>query len=63
MSAWLAALLAAMALAVWVPAAPAPHRPRRSGREWPTALPGLGRRRETAADRAAVLEVCDLVAA
>ncbi|MBD3915516.1 type II secretion system F family protein [Nocardioides hwasunensis] len=70
MSAWPAALLVAVAAAVLVPAAPPVRLPRR-GTTPPVAAPAalwlrwprLGRRRGTAADRAAVLEVCDLLAA
>lgn len=64
MTAWLVAALLGAAAAVCVPStgrrpAPAP----RTGRAWAPAVPHLGRRRETAADQAAVLEVCDLLAA
>lgn len=64
MSAGVVALLVALAVAAWVPAgAPPAVRSAVRGREWPSAVARLGRRREAAADRAAVLEVCDLVAA
>lgn len=63
MSAWVVALLVGLAVAVWVPGAPVRGRPRRTRPAGSVPLPGLGRRRELAADRAAVLEVCDLVAA
>lgn len=63
MSAWVVALLMGLAVAAWVPAAPVRGRPRRARPAGAVPLPGLGRRRELAADRAAVLEVCDLVAA
>ncbi len=65
MSTWLPALLLALAAVAWLPSGPQ-SSPRRS--PGPTAhgplAPGLiRRRREVATDRAAVLEVCDLLAA
>lgn len=65
MSAWVAALLLAAAVAVWVPSSGS-SVPMGSGRpaaEWPRVVPRAGRRREVAADQAAVLEVCDVLAA
>jgi tight adherence protein B len=67
-SAAVAALLAAAAVAVWLPPvrpAAALRRPRRAPAwsRWPGGLVRRGRRRQTAADQAAVLEVCDLLAA
>jgi len=64
-SAWLVALLAAAAVAAWVPAGGTDTvcAPGRRGRSRPRpAVPWAGRR-ETAATQAAVLEVCDLLAA
>lgn len=63
MSAWFAAVLLGAAVAVWLPTAA--HSTRSDARRvgWTPAMPGLGGRREVAADRAAVLEVCDLLAA
>lgn len=64
MSAGLAALLLALAVVAWAPGgAAAPGRSRRRGPGSPGEVPLLGRRREVAADQAAVLEVCDLLAA
>ncbi len=61
---WVTALLLALAVAAWVPAGgPVQRRSRRPAPEWPRVLPRVGGRRETAADQAAVLEVCDLLAA
>ena len=64
MSGWVAAVLLAAAVAVWWPPS-AVATPARSGGPAPSwgRLPGPGRRSRTAADRAAVLEVCDLLAA
>lgn len=65
MSAWLVALLAAAAVAAWVPAggAGAVRGPASlGGRRTRPAVWWAGRR-ETAATQAAVLEVCDLLAA
>ena len=64
MSGWLAAVLLAAAVAVWWPPPPAPPRvaSARSAPSW-GRMPGAGRRRRLAADQAAVLEVCDLLAA
>lgn len=65
MSAGLAAVLLALAVVAWVPSG-AMSRPARSARrvpDVPRMVPLLGRRREVAADQAAVLEVCDLLAA
>ena len=63
MTGWLAAVLLAAAVAVWWQ--PTPAMPRvasaRSAPSW-GRVPGAGRRRR-AADQAAVLEVCDLLAA
>lgn len=63
MTAWFAVVLAAAAALVLVP----PTSVTRIRRPTPTprrrALPGLGRRSRTATDQAAVLEVCDLLAA
>ena len=64
MSAWLAALLAGLAAAVLVPSPGAvPRRPGRSRRAWSVPVPVLAQRRRVVADQAAVLEVCDLLAA
>lgn len=64
MSAGLAALLLALAVVAWAPGgSAAPGRSRRCGPGPPGEVPLLGRRREVAADQAAVLEVCDLLAA
>ncbi|MBC2932460.1 type II secretion system F family protein [Nocardioides sp. zg-1228] len=68
MSAWLVALLLAAAVALAVPpAGPAPpRRPGRSGRRGPARVVAArmpSGRRAVAADQAAVLEVCDLLAA
>lgn len=64
-SAWVAALLLAAAVVAWVPSGcvATPRRSSRARLTWPVALPRFGRRRETAADQAAVLDVCDLLAA
>lgn len=65
MSAGITALLIALAVVAWVPpggAGGAVRSPRRSTNR-PREVPLLGRRREVAADQAAVLEVCDLLAA
>jgi tight adherence protein B len=63
-SAWVVALLAGMAVAALVPSAgPVPRRPGRSRSGWSVPVPVLARRRRVAADQAAVLEVCDLLAA
>lgn len=68
MTGWLAALLLGVAVAVAVPGVrPAPG-PRVSGRglpsrRWALLVPIVARRRRAAADQAAVLEVCDLLAA
>lgn len=68
-SAWVSALLLAAATALLVPAAP-PARPPRTPTARPPAGAGLrsglrpgARRRQAARDRAAVLEVCDALAA
>ena len=64
MSGWLVAVLAGSAVAALVPSAgPVPSRPGRSPRRWSAPVPLLARRRRVAADQAAVLEVCDLLAA
>lgn len=68
MNGWLAAVLLAAATAVWwpSPASPPKDAPTRSSRSgvpsWERIL-RAGRRRRLAADQAAVLEVCDLLAA
>jgi tight adherence protein B len=63
-SAWLVAVLLGAAVAVCVPsgarAVPVRSRP---GTGWSPNVRAPGRRRETAADQAAVLEVCGLLAA
>jgi tight adherence protein B len=63
-SGWVATILLAAAMAVWWPPSAVVSGARR---RVPTLswgrLPRPGRRRGTAADQAAVLEVCDLVAA
>jgi tight adherence protein B len=63
-SGWVAALLLAAAVAAWWPPPGAVPRAR-SGVPVPSwgRLPRPGRRRARAADQAAVLEVCDLLAA
>jgi tight adherence protein B len=63
-SGWVAAILLAAAMAVWWPSSAVVSRPRPRVPElsW-GRLPRPGRRRGVAADQAAVLEVCDLVAA
>ena len=63
MSAWLVALLAAVAAAAWLPGSAPPTRSPRPVPQRTPGLPGLRRRREVAADQAAVLEICDLLAA
>ena len=64
MSAWLVAVLLGAAVAVSVPSGGPPSAVRsRTHTGWSPTLRGPGRRRETAADQAAVLEVCDLLAA
>lgn len=65
MSAALAAVLVAMAVAAWMPSGRVPAPARSPARElaWPQVGSLLGRRREVMADQAAVLEVCDLLAA
>lgn len=65
MSVGLAALLVALAVVAWVPSGVVaePARSPRRMLEWARVVPLLGRRREVAADQAAVLEVCDLLAA
>lgn len=65
MSAWVGALLLGAAVAVWLPSGGATMWVASSRRPsgWPRAVPRPGRRREVAADQAAVLEVCDLLAA
>lgn len=65
MSAAITALLIALAVVAWMPpsGAGAALRSRRRGPDRSLAAPLLGRRREVAADQAAVLEVCDLLAA
>lgn len=65
-SAWGAALLLAAAVAVWVPSSGGSvpiGSGRRPAAQWARVVPRPGRRREVAADQAAVLEVCDLLAA
>ncbi len=64
-SAVIAALLAALAVVVWVPSGGSDQgaRSRRHGPGWPSEVPLINRRREVAADQAAVLEVCELLAA
>lgn len=66
MSSWATALLVGTAVALVVPSgASASLRSHGRVRAWwgPSGLLGLGRRQRTAAERAAVLEVCDLLAA
>ena len=64
MSAGLAALLLGLAVIAWAPSGfVAPGRSRRRGPAQPSEVWLLGRRREVATDQAAVLEVCDLLAA
>ncbi len=69
MTGWLAALLLGAAVAVVVPGArPALGRRARGRggpppRRWAVPVPIVARRRRAAADQAAVLEVCDLLAA
>lgn len=65
MTAWVAAVLVAVAVAVLVPSAVGPPRRRevRPATTRPTGVRVLARRRQVAADQAAVLEVCDLLAA
>lgn len=69
MTGWLAALVLGAAVAVVVPGGtPAPGRPARGHglsppRRWALPVPIVARRRRDAADQAAVLEVCDLLAA
>ncbi|WP_439938017.1 type II secretion system F family protein [Nocardia sp. N13] len=64
MSGWLAALLLGAAVAICVPSGGSPTaRARPPATTWPRTVPFVGRRREVAADQAAVLEVCDLLAA
>lgn len=62
-SALLAAVLVALAVATWVPPGGASVRPAVRSAGWSRALPVRGRRRAVAADQAAVLEVCDVLAA
>ena len=64
MNGWLAAILLAAAVAAWWPplAAPVADASTRSVPSWERLL-RVGRRRRLAADQAAVLEVCDLLAA
>lgn len=64
MSAWAAALLLAAAVALWVPPGEGSARLGFArAPDWSRALEPFGRRRQVAADQAAVLEVCDLLAA
>lgn len=72
MTGWLAALLLGAAVAVVVPGAVGPGpalrplvrgRGGRPPRRWSPPVPIVARRRRAAADQAAVLEVCDLLAA
>lgn len=65
MSAWVGALLLAAAVAAWVPSGgvATSNRASRAGPTRPVALARFGRRQQAAADQAAVLEVCDLLAA
>jgi tight adherence protein B len=63
-SGWLAALLLGAAVAICVPSGgPRASRARPPATAGPPVVPLVGRRREVAADQAAVLEVCDLLAA
>jgi tight adherence protein B len=64
-NAWVGAVLLAAAVALWLPPGGATRTERRSRSvpAWPVALARPGRRRQTTADQAAVLEVCDLLAA
>lgn len=70
MTGWLAALLLGAAVVVAVPGARPALGPRARGRReppppwhWTVPVPIVARRRRAAADQAAVLEVCDLLAA
>ena len=65
MSLGLAGLLLALAVVVWMPSSAPPASARSSGRFLGRrrVVPLLVRRREVMADQAAVLEVCDLLAA
>ncbi|WP_210651239.1 type II secretion system F family protein [Nocardioides sp. SYSU D00065] len=63
LSTWVAAALVAAAVAAWVPPVRPPALSRSRAAPGRVVLPSLGRRREVAADRAAVLEVCDLLGA
>ncbi|WP_139227727.1 type II secretion system F family protein [Nocardioides alpinus] len=63
MSDGVTALLVAAALAVWMPGPLARSLSLPTGRPRRAALHVLRRRRQVAADQAAVLEVCDLLAA
>lgn len=62
---WVAALLLAAAVAAWVPSGRVvtPVRTARAAPSWPPARAPFGRRQGIAADQAAVLEVCDVLAA
>jgi tight adherence protein B len=63
-SGWLPAVLLGVAVAVCLPSGARPLSSTRwPVRRWPRIAPRLGRRRQSAADQAAVLEVCDLLAA
>lgn len=65
MSAWVAAVLLAAAVVAWLPSGgvATARQSSRARLTWPVALARFGRRHETAADQAAVLDVCDLLAA
>lgn len=64
MSGWLAALLLGAAIAASLPSGGRPLSPTTGrARRRPRIAPRFGRRREIAVDQAAVLEVCDLLAA
>lgn len=65
MSAQAAALLVALAVLAWVRPleSASPRGSARPAARWPSVLSPLRRRHQVAADQAAVLEVCDLLAA
>lgn len=64
MSAGITALLIALAVVAWVdPSGDVAVRLPRRSPDWSREVPLLRRRREVAVDQAAVLEVCDLLAA